>query len=208
MVKLFRLSISRLFPSVIFRKQFVFCVALAALGLSAPTQPMAQNPAQAAIPASSGAERVFASAPPRLLQIRSVVEGARPPFRHLIYPMPDEAGLGIHATLDLGGAVRFGPDVQWVEDLDYDVDAGRRAAFEAAIRQYWPGLPEGALAPSYSGIRPKIAGPGEPAADFMIQGPDRHGIAGLWNLFGIESPGLTASLALAKEIGRRVASQA
>jgi L-2-hydroxyglutarate oxidase LhgO len=114
--------------------------------------------------------------------------------------MPEEAGLGIHATLDLGGGVRFGPDVEWVDSIDYDVDADRVGPFEQSIRHYWPALPPGALAPSYSGIRPKIAGPGEPAADFTIQGPRDHGIAGLWNLYGIESPGLTASLALAAEL--------
>jgi L-2-hydroxyglutarate oxidase LhgO len=128
------------------------------------------------------------------------LSGARAPFKHLIYPMPEEAGLGIHATLDLGGGVRFGPDVEWVDTVDYGVDANRVEPFEQSIRHYWPALPKGALARSYSGIRPKIAGPGEPAADFAIQGPQDHGIAGLWNLFGIESPGLTASLALAAEL--------
>ncbi len=137
--------------------------------------------------------------------------GVRQPFRHLVYPVPEPGGLGIHATLDLGGQVRFGPDVQWVERIDYAVDATRRAAFEAAIRRYWPALPDGALEPSYAGIRPKISGPGEPAADFVIQGPDEHGIPGLVNLFGIESPGLTASLAIADEVvarldGRRAAA--
>ncbi|MGO9174200.1 MAG: NAD(P)/FAD-dependent oxidoreductase [Rhodomicrobium sp.] len=132
------------------------------------------------------------------------LSGARSPFRHLIYPMPEDAGLGIHATLDLGGGVRFGPDVEWVEAIDYTVDSSRAEAFYGAIRRYWPGLPGGALAPAYSGIRPKIAGPGEAAADFMIQGPQRHGVAGLWNLFGIESPGLTASLALAVELRYRI----
>ena len=132
------------------------------------------------------------------------LSGARSPFRHLIYPMPEDAGLGIHATLDLGGGVRFGPDVEWVEAIDYAVDSARAEAFYGAIRRYWPGLPEGALAPAYSGIRPKIAGPGEAAADFTIQGPKRHGVAGLWNLFGIESPGLTASLALAAELRHRI----
>lgn len=130
--------------------------------------------------------------------------GARAPFKHLIYPMPEEAGLGIHATLDLGGGVRFGPDVEWVDRVDYDVDPNRAAHFEEAIRRYWPGLPRGALAPSYSGIRPKIVDPGQPAADFMISGPPDHGIPGLWHLFGIESPGLTASLALAADLSQRM----
>jgi L-2-hydroxyglutarate oxidase LhgO len=136
------------------------------------------------------------------------LSGVRAPFKHLIYPMPEQAGLGIHATLDLGGAVRFGPDVEWIDCIDYGVDETRARAFEEAIRQYWPGLPDGALSPSYAGIRPKIAGPGEPAADFMIQGPRAHGISGLWNLFGIESPGLTASLALAADLVARIASPA
>jgi L-2-hydroxyglutarate oxidase LhgO len=132
------------------------------------------------------------------------LSGSRAPFRHLVYPMPEEAGLGVHATLDLGGGVRFGPDVEWVETVDYNVDEFRGLLFEEAIRHYWPGLPEGALAPSYSGVRPKIVGPGEPAADFIIQGPSDHGVPGLWNLFGIESPGLTASLALAAELRGRI----
>lgn len=125
----------------------------------------------------------------------------RSPFSHLVYPMPNEAGLGIHATLDLDGRVRFGPDVEWVERISYEVDARRAEAFYAAIREYWPALEDGALAPDYAGIRPKLVAAGEPAADFVIEGPRTHGIAGLINLLGIESPGLTASLA----IGERVA---
>ena len=128
----------------------------------------------------------------------------RSPFKHLVYPMPEASGIGIHATLDLGGAVRFGPDVEWIEAIDYTVDAKRAPLFEEAIRHYWPALPENSLAPSYCGIRPKIAGPGEPAADFMIQGPGDHGIEGFWNLFGIESPGLTASLAIGAELQNRI----
>jgi L-2-hydroxyglutarate oxidase LhgO len=130
----------------------------------------------------------------------------RSPFRRLVYPVPEEGGLGVHATLDLGGAVRFGPDVEWVDGIDYSVDEARAPMFEASIRQYWPGLPAGALAPAYAGVRPKISGPGEPAADFLIQGPGEHGVEGFWSLFGIESPGLTASLGLAGEIRRRVSS--
>jgi L-2-hydroxyglutarate oxidase LhgO len=131
--------------------------------------------------------------------------GVRAPFRHLIYPMPGTASLGIHGTIDLGRGVRFGPDVEWVDSVDYAVDPGRSHSFEEAIRGYWPGLPDGALAPAYAGIRPKIVGPGAPAADFLIQGPAEHGVAGLWHLFGIESPGLTASLALATELAGRIA---
>ena len=122
------------------------------------------------------------------------------PFRHLVYPMPNEAGLGVHATLDLGGRLRFGPDVQWVQAPEYDVDVLRAEGFYASIREYWPSLPEGALQPDYAGVRPKLVGPGEPAADFLIEGPASHGIPGLVNLLGIESPGLTSSLAIAEEV--------
>jgi len=125
---------------------------------------------------------------------------ARVPFSRLIYPMPNEAGLGVHLTIDLGGQGRFGPDVEWVDSIGYDVDPRRAESFYAQIRSYWPGLADGALQPAYSGIRPKLSGPGEPAADFMIQGPAAHGVAGLVNLFGIESPGLTASLAIAQRV--------
>jgi L-2-hydroxyglutarate oxidase LhgO len=126
----------------------------------------------------------------------------RAPFSRLIYPVPEPGGLGVHITLDLAGQARFGPDVEWVERIDYSVDPARAEHFYAAIRRYWPGLPDGALAPGYAGIRPKISGPGEPAADFVIQGPAEHGVAGLVHLFGIESPGLTASLALADDVAR------
>lgn len=125
----------------------------------------------------------------------------RAPFRHLIYPVPEAAGLGVHLTLDLGGQAKFGPDVQWVDSPDdLQVDPARGAAFYAEVRKYWPALPDGALEPGYAGIRPKISGPEEPAADFMIQGPADHGVAGLVNLFGIESPGLTSCLALADAV--------
>ena len=126
----------------------------------------------------------------------------RAPFTRLIYPVPEKAGLGVHLTLDLGGQARFGPDTEWVEREEYDVDIGRAAGFYAAIRRYWPALGDGALSPGYSGIRPKISGPTEPNADFRISGPAEHGLGGLVNLFGIESPGLTSSLA----IGQRVAN--
>lgn len=124
----------------------------------------------------------------------------RCPFARLIYPIPNEAGLGVHLTLDLAGQGKFGPDVEWVDREQYEVDVRRADGFYAEIRRYWPGLPDGALQPAYAGIRPKIAGPTEAAADFVLSGPERHGLAGLVNLFGIESPGLTASLA----IGARV----
>jgi L-2-hydroxyglutarate oxidase LhgO len=121
----------------------------------------------------------------------------RAPFSRLVYPVPEPGGLGVHVTLDLAGQARFGPDVEWVERIDYRVDPERAARFYAAIRRYWPGLRDGALAPGYAGIRPKTAGPGEPTPDFVVQGPRVHRIQGLVNLFGIESPGLTSSLALA-----------
>lgn len=130
------------------------------------------------------------------------------PFKRLVYPVPEPGGLGVHVTLDMAGQARFGPDVEWVERIgqkeDYAVDPRRAERFYAAIRRYWPGLPDGALAPGYSGIRPKTAGPGEPAPDFEIQGPKKHGVPGLVHLFGIESPGLTASLALARAVLREL----
>jgi L-2-hydroxyglutarate oxidase LhgO len=124
----------------------------------------------------------------------------RSPFRHLIYPVPEPGGLGVHLTLDLAGQARFGPDVEWIEGVDYTVDPRRGERFYGAIRSYWPGLKEGALQPGYAGIRPKISGPGEPAADFLVQGAAEHGVPGLVNLYGIESPGLTASLAIADHV--------
>ncbi len=137
----------------------------------------------------------------------------RSPFGRLIYPMPEAAGLGVHLTLDLSGQARFGPDVEWlsaadvdIDAIDYAVDATRAAHFAAAIRRYWPGLRDDALMPAYSGLRPKIAGPAEAAADFAIAGPVDHGVRGLVNLFGIESPGLTASLAIADEVSRLLLS--
>ena len=122
------------------------------------------------------------------------------PFSRLVYPVPEPGGLGVHVTLDLGGRARFGPDVEWIERIDYTVDPGRAEGFYGAIRRYWPGLPDGALEPGYAGIRAKTSGPGEPASDFIVQGPAQHGVAGLVNLFGIESPGLTASPALAEAV--------
>ena len=121
------------------------------------------------------------------------------PFSRLVYPVPSQGGLGVHLTLDLGGQARFGPDVEWVDREDYDVDPRRADGFYAEVRKYWPGLPDGALQPAYAGIRPKLHGPGETAPDFLIQREDAHGLPGLVNLFGIESPGLTACLALAEE---------
>ena len=127
------------------------------------------------------------------------------PFRHLVYPVPPPGGLGVHITLDLAGQARFGPDVEWISSVDYTVNPERGEAFYAAVRRYWPSLRDGALQPGYAGIRPKISGPTEPAADFVVQGPSTHGVPGLVNLYGIESPGLTASLALADEVASRMA---
>lgn len=126
----------------------------------------------------------------------------RSPFSRLIYPVPEAAGLGVHLTLDLGGQAKFGPDVQWVDSPDdLVVDPRRGDAFYAEVRKYWPGLPDGALQAGYAGIRPKIQAPDQPARDFLIQGPSEHGVAGLVNLFGIESPGLTSSLAIGRHVG-------
>jgi L-2-hydroxyglutarate oxidase LhgO len=162
--------------------------------------------------AGLGAQRVAeaiegapaAAIPPLVLAKGSYFSCAgRPAFTHLVYPAPVEGGLGVHLTLDLAGRMRFGPDVEWLETndptrVDYDVDPSRAAGFYNAIRRYWPGLPDGALAPDYSGCRPKLSGRGQPAADFRIDGPETHGLEGLVHLFGIESPGLTASLAIAE----------
>jgi len=120
----------------------------------------------------------------------------RSPFARLVYPAPESAGLGVHLTLDMAGQARFGPDVEWIERIDYDVDPKRGRVFYEAIRRYWPELRDGSLQPAYCGIRPKIQAQGEPSRDFLIQGPEEHGVAGLVNLFGIESPGLTAALAI------------
>ena len=122
------------------------------------------------------------------------------PFQHLVYPLPVADGLGVHATNDLSGATRFGPDVEWVDSIDYDFDESRKADFAAAIKRYFPALDETKLTPAYTGIRPKVVGPGGPFADFLIQAQDDHGVAGLVNLFGIESPGLTASLAIGEHV--------
>jgi L-2-hydroxyglutarate oxidase LhgO len=133
----------------------------------------------------------------------------RAPFSRLIYPVPAEGGLGIHLTMDLSGRARFGPDVEWLTQLstectNYEVTRERVQEFEQAIREYWPDLPVESLHADYSGVRPKLAGPGQPPSDFLISGPKSHGMAGLFNLFGIESPGLTSSLAIASRIVEEV----
>jgi L-2-hydroxyglutarate oxidase LhgO len=124
----------------------------------------------------------------------------RPVFKRLVYPTPVPGGLGVHVVLDLAGRMRFGPDVEWIEQENYDVDPRRGHVFYEAIRQYWPGLPDGSLVPDFAGIRPKISGQGEPALDFIIDAPEHHGMPRLVCLFGIESPGLTASLAIGEEV--------
>jgi len=126
------------------------------------------------------------------------------PFAELIYPLPEPGGLGVHLTIELAGRARFGPDVEWTDTIDYDVDPKRAPAFYSAIRRYWPDLPANSLVPAYAGIRPKIVGPGEPAGDFVVSGPSAHGIDGLVNLFGIESPGLTSALALGELVVARL----
>uniref|UniRef100_A0A2P2KFQ5 L-2-hydroxyglutarate dehydrogenase, mitochondrial n=1 Tax=Rhizophora mucronata TaxID=61149 RepID=A0A2P2KFQ5_RHIMU len=133
-----------------------------------------------------------------------------PPFEHLVYPIPEDGGLGVHVTLDLDGQVKFGPDVEWIDGIDdrssflnkydYSVSASRADGFYPEIRKYFPNLKDGSLEPGYAGIRPKISGPGQPPADFVIQGEDTHGVPGLVNLLGIESPGLTSSLAIAERV--------
>ena len=133
------------------------------------------------------------------------VLSGRSPFRRLVYPVPVPGGLGTHLTLDLAGQARFGPDVQWTDRVDYTFDESRVASFYASIRRYFPGLQEGALSPGFTGVRPKIVPAGSGAADFHIQGPQEHGVPGLVNLYGIESPGLTAALALAEHVRRMVA---
>jgi L-2-hydroxyglutarate oxidase LhgO len=148
------------------------------------------------------------------------MESSNPPFSRLIYPLPEKGGLGIHATIDMAGAVRFGPDVEWLQEClggepsyhhreaipeDFSVNPQRDEKFYHAIRRYWPGLPDGSLVPDYSGIRPKVSGPMDPNdPDFMIEGPRQHGVAGLINLFGIESPGLTSSLSIAEYVDRLI----
>jgi L-2-hydroxyglutarate oxidase LhgO len=150
---------------------------------------------------------------PRLVLAKGNYFGCsgKPAFSRLIYPAPVDGGLGVHVTLDLAGRMRFGPDVEWLTitdpgEVNYTVDPRRSESFYDAIRRYWPGLPDGAITPDYSGCRSKLSGPGEPAADFRIDGPEIHGVEGLVNLFGIESPGLTSSLAIAEEVSRRLAN--
>lgn len=171
------------------------------------TQLLARSVVNAAGLAAPDLARRFEGLDPRHVPTPHYAKGnyftlaGRAPFSRLIYPAPEAAGLGVHLTLDLGGQARFGPDVQWVDDpADLQVDPARGDAFYAEVRKYWPGLADGALLPGYAGMRPKITAPGEAAADFVVQGPAAHGVPGLVNLFGIESPGLTSSLAIAAHV--------
>lgn len=155
---------------------------------------------------AAGIEGLDAARIPRRVLARGCyfALAGRAPFGRLVYPVPVDGGLGVHLTLDLGGQARFGPDVEWIDRIDYTVDPHRADGFYAEIREYWPALPDHALQPAYAGIRPKLSGPGEPAADFVIEGPAAHRCANLVNLFGIESPGLTACLAIADRVAALV----
>jgi len=182
------------------------------VGGASPSQLRARsvvNSAGLGAPALAAATRGLAAAhvpTPHLAKGCYFTLPGRAPFTRLVYPAPGQSShLGVHLTLDLGGQARFGPSFAWVDTLDYTVDAAQAQAFYAEVRRYWPALPDGALQPGYAGIRPKISGPGEPAADFRIDGPAQHGAPGLVNLFGIESPGLTASLAIAEQVLARLA---
>lgn len=157
--------------------------------------------------------RRFEGLPPAAVPTAYFAKGSyftlsgRAPFSRLVYPVPEPGGLGVHLTIDLGGQAKFGPDVQWVQSADdLVVDPARGNGFYAEVRKYWPALPDGALIPGYAGMRPKISGPDEPARDFMIDGPESHGVRGLVNLFGIESPGLTSSLAIGRHVERLLAT--
>jgi L-2-hydroxyglutarate oxidase LhgO len=151
----------------------------------------------------------LASIPPqRFAKGHYFVLSGQSPFRRMVYPVPVPGGLGTHVTLDLAGRAKFGPDVSWVDSPDYAFDESRGEAFYASIRRYYPGLKDGSLQPGYTGIRPKLSGEGEPAADFLVQGPAQHGVPGLVNLYGIESPGLTAALALAPLVRELLAASA
>jgi L-2-hydroxyglutarate oxidase LhgO len=159
---------------------------------------------------SQALSRAIAGVPPASIPPLHYSKGCyfslagRPPFQRLVYPPPDHASIGLHYTRDLAGRGRFGPDAQWVDTVDYTVDGVRAELFYASIRRYWPGLKEGTLAPDYAGIRPKIQAPGEQPVDFVIQGRETHGVPGLIALYGIESPGLTSSLAIAEAVAERL----
>ncbi len=175
------------------------------VGGAAPMRVSARSVVNSAGLRAQHIARVIEGVPPQTIPPAYFAKGnyysltGRAPFSRLIYPVPEPGGLGVHVTLDLAGQARFGPDVEWLtgEDFDYSVDPRRADGFCAEIRKYWPGLPDDSIAPAYAGIRPKLSPKGAPAADFMIHGPQIHSVPGLVNLYGIESPGLTASLAIA-----------
>ncbi len=175
-------------PCVLSARLFVNCAGLYAQAVAASIEgyPAASVPAR------------------RLAKGNYFQLAGKSPFSRLIYPVPEPGGLGVHVTIDLAGQARFGPDVEWIDRIDYSVDPTRADKFYAAVRRYWPGLKDGALQPAYAGVRPKLVGPGEPEADFAVLGPADHGVDGQVHLFGIESPGLTASLALAQEVMRKL----
>ena len=178
------------------------------LGGDEPSRIRFRTVVNSAGPWAQGVARSLAGLPPasippqRFAKAHYFVLSGRSPFRRLVYPVPVPGGLGTHVTLDLAGRARFGPDVSWVNSVDYAFDESRAESFYRSIRRYYPGLPDGALVPGYTGVRPKLSGPGEPAADFVVQGPAEHGVPGLVNLYGIESPGLTAALPLASLAAR------
>jgi len=177
-----------------------------AVGGAAPMRLIARSVVNAAGLHAQSVARRIAGVPAATIPETHYAKGnyfslaGRTPFSRLIYPVPEPGGLGVHITIDLAGQGRFGPDVEWIDRIDYDVDIRRADRFYQAIRSYWPGLPDGAIQPAYAGIRPKLGPASAPAADFVIQGPADHGVPGLVNLYGIESPGLTASLALADRV--------
>jgi L-2-hydroxyglutarate oxidase LhgO len=180
------------------------------VGGSAPMRLKARCVVNSAGLAAPGLARRFAGRDPSKLPVGYYCKGnyyglaGRSPFSRLIYPVPEHAGLGVHVTVDLAGRCRFGPDTEWVDEIHYPVDPARAEKFYAEVRKYWPALPDGALVPDYAGIRPKLGPAGSPAADFVIAGPAEHGVSGLVELFGIESPGLTASWPIADEVARRL----
>jgi len=177
-----------------------------AVGGAEPTRIRARHLVNSAGLEAWAVARGIHGMPENLIPRRRLAKGnyytvaGRVPFSRLVYPVPEDGGLGVHLTLDLGGRGRFGPDVEWVDHIEYSVDPKRADRFYAAVRTYWPELPDGSLTPDYCGIRPKLTGPGETPAEFVIQGQREHGMAGLINLFGIESPGLTSCLAIADHV--------